>query len=231
MLYLSSLRWWMVLEDCHGFGVRVRILTEERTAKSLILKKVFFKTRSTVPHHQYGSKSQLVLQIHTTAQHRNVCAYTLESLQRSNARPSKIHRRFLGIHLAVWCGTISVSDPRHRLSVQRILGGVCDLSSSIPRIFSKVVNPTRFSSTVGQFVLTASLRSQVNPENKSEFKEVSPERFVAYLLYIPTLYNRFLLQSFCRLRDGFDRVTFLCVQFLGVKILHSVPTWYRTSTI
>nr|GAT53804.1 defender against cell death 1 [Mycena chlorophos] len=36
-----------------------------------------------------------------------------------------------------------------------------------------------FSSTVGQFVLTASLRSQVNPENKNEYKEVSPERAFA----------------------------------------------------
>ncbi|THV05348.1 defender against cell death 1 [Dendrothele bispora CBS 962.96] len=36
-----------------------------------------------------------------------------------------------------------------------------------------------FASTVGQFVLTASLRSQVNPENRSEFKEVSPERAFA----------------------------------------------------
>ncbi|EGO01562.1 hypothetical protein SERLA73DRAFT_176920 [Serpula lacrymans var. lacrymans S7.3] len=36
-----------------------------------------------------------------------------------------------------------------------------------------------FSSSVGQFVLTASLRSQVNPENRSEFKEVSPERAFA----------------------------------------------------
>ncbi|KAE9404513.1 defender against cell death 1 [Gymnopus androsaceus JB14] len=36
-----------------------------------------------------------------------------------------------------------------------------------------------FSSNVGQFVLTASLRSQVNPENKTEFKEVSPERAFA----------------------------------------------------
>jgi hypothetical protein len=35
-----------------------------------------------------------------------------------------------------------------------------------------------FSSNVGQFVLTASLRSQVNPENKNEFRDVSPERFV-----------------------------------------------------
>jgi len=36
-----------------------------------------------------------------------------------------------------------------------------------------------FSSNVGQFVLTASLRSQVNPDNKNEFKEVSPERAFA----------------------------------------------------
>ncbi|KAJ3892603.1 DAD family-domain-containing protein [Lentinula edodes] len=36
-----------------------------------------------------------------------------------------------------------------------------------------------FSSTVGQFVLTASLRQQVNPENKVEFKEVSHERAFA----------------------------------------------------
>lgn len=34
-----------------------------------------------------------------------------------------------------------------------------------------------FGSCVGQFVLTASLRSQVNPANRAEFKEVSPERY------------------------------------------------------
>ncbi|KIM45919.1 hypothetical protein M413DRAFT_64699 [Hebeloma cylindrosporum] len=36
-----------------------------------------------------------------------------------------------------------------------------------------------FSSTVGQFVLAASLRSQVNPNNQDEFKDVSPERAFA----------------------------------------------------
>ncbi|OAX43095.1 defender against death DAD protein [Rhizopogon vinicolor AM-OR11-026] len=36
-----------------------------------------------------------------------------------------------------------------------------------------------FASSVGQFVLTASLRAQVNPENRSEFKDVSPERAFA----------------------------------------------------
>ncbi|PRT54697.1 Dolichyl-diphosphooligosaccharide--protein glycosyltransferase subunit dad1 [Wickerhamiella sorbophila] len=33
-----------------------------------------------------------------------------------------------------------------------------------------------FSATVGQFVLLAALRTQVNPENKEEFRKVSPER-------------------------------------------------------
>ena len=38
-----------------------------------------------------------------------------------------------------------------------------------------------FSSCVGQFVLAASLRSQVNPANSDEFKEVSPERYASWL--------------------------------------------------
>jgi len=36
-----------------------------------------------------------------------------------------------------------------------------------------------FASSVGQFVLTASLRAQVNPDNRAEFKDVSPERAFA----------------------------------------------------
>ncbi|KAI0773798.1 defender against death DAD protein [Fomes fomentarius] len=36
-----------------------------------------------------------------------------------------------------------------------------------------------FASCVGQFVLAASLRSQVNPANRSVFKDVSPERAFA----------------------------------------------------
>ncbi|KAI0786455.1 defender against death DAD protein [Abortiporus biennis] len=36
-----------------------------------------------------------------------------------------------------------------------------------------------FASCVGQFVLAASLRTQVNPANRSQFKEVSPERAFA----------------------------------------------------
>ncbi len=35
-----------------------------------------------------------------------------------------------------------------------------------------------FSATVGQFVLTASLRLQTNPENKGDFEKISNERYV-----------------------------------------------------
>lgn len=38
-----------------------------------------------------------------------------------------------------------------------------------------------FSATVGQFVLTASLRIQCNPQNKGEFGTVSHERYVSPL--------------------------------------------------
>jgi len=49
-----------------------------------------------------------------------------------------------------------------------------------------------FSATVGQFVLTASLRIQTNPENKSEFYSVSPER--AFADYI---FGSLILHFFC----------------------------------
>ena len=42
-----------------------------------------------------------------------------------------------------------------------------------------------FAATVGQFVLTASLRIQTNPENKAEFGTISHERFApaAFVVY------------------------------------------------
>ncbi|KAK9472488.1 defender against death DAD protein [Dipodascopsis tothii] len=40
-----------------------------------------------------------------------------------------------------------------------------------------------FAATVGQFVLTASLRIQANPENASQFKTVSPERAFADFVF------------------------------------------------
>lgn len=37
-----------------------------------------------------------------------------------------------------------------------------------------------FSATVGQFVLTVSLRMQTNPENKADFESISHERYVDF---------------------------------------------------
>ncbi|KAF8863448.1 defender against death DAD protein [Acephala macrosclerotiorum] len=49
-----------------------------------------------------------------------------------------------------------------------------------------------FSATVGQFVLTASLRIQTNGENKADFGEVSPER--AFADYV---FGSLILHFFC----------------------------------
>jgi len=49
-----------------------------------------------------------------------------------------------------------------------------------------------FSATVGQFVLTASLRIQTNVENKADFGEVSPER--AFADYV---FGSLILHFFC----------------------------------
>ncbi|EAT88020.1 dolichyl-diphosphooligosaccharide--protein glycosyltransferase subunit OST2 [Parastagonospora nodorum] len=49
-----------------------------------------------------------------------------------------------------------------------------------------------FSATVGQFVLTASLRIQTNPENKADFESISHERaFADFVL------GSLLLHFFC----------------------------------
>ncbi|KAL2059295.1 hypothetical protein ABVK25_000587 [Lepraria finkii] len=49
-----------------------------------------------------------------------------------------------------------------------------------------------FSATVGQFVLTASLRIQTNPENKMEFRSVSHERAFADFVF-----GSLILHFFC----------------------------------
>ena len=49
-----------------------------------------------------------------------------------------------------------------------------------------------FSATVGQFVLTASLCIQTNPENKTEFESISPERAFADFVF-----GSLLLHFFC----------------------------------
>ncbi|KAF2869453.1 DAD family-domain-containing protein [Massariosphaeria phaeospora] len=48
-----------------------------------------------------------------------------------------------------------------------------------------------FSATVGQFVLTASLRIQTNPENKAEFENTSHERAFADFIFASMLLHFF----------------------------------------
>ncbi|KAK5120346.1 hypothetical protein LTR85_006285 [Meristemomyces frigidus] len=49
-----------------------------------------------------------------------------------------------------------------------------------------------FSATVGQFVLTASLRIQTNPENKADFESISHERAFADFVF-----GSMILHFFC----------------------------------
>ncbi|KAF2485358.1 DAD/Ost2, partial [Neohortaea acidophila] len=49
-----------------------------------------------------------------------------------------------------------------------------------------------FSATVGQFVLTASLRMQTNPENKADFRSISHERAFADFVF-----GSLILHFFC----------------------------------
>jgi len=74
-----------------------------------------------------------------------------------------------------------------------------------------------FSSNVGQFVLTASLRSQVNPENKNEFKEVSPERYGDCFLVasMALSLNHVTFRAFADFALGSIVLHFFVFNFLG----------------
>jgi len=74
----------------------------------------------------------------------------------------------------------------------------------------------RFSSTVGQFVLTASLRSQVNPQNREQFKSVSPERCVSSCCCIEfILMPRCANSAFADFALGSIVLHFFTYNFLG----------------
>ncbi|KAI0269034.1 DAD family-domain-containing protein [Russula aff. rugulosa BPL654] len=84
----------------------------------------------------------------------------------------------------LWAAYLNTTPSRLKLVdaflVFLVLSGViqfvyCVLVTSFP--FNAFLSG--FASTVGQFVLTASLRSQVNIANRALFKAVSPERAFA----------------------------------------------------
>ncbi|KAN0097789.1 defender against death DAD protein [Tylopilus felleus] len=71
-----------------------------------------------------------------------------------------------------------------------------------------------FASAVGQFVLTASLRVQVNPENRSEFKDVSPERSVFPPVH-PIMHAQHAHRAFADFALGSIVLHFFVFNFLG----------------
>lgn len=100
---------------------------------------------------------------------------TVEGLLRRHVEETEIHRFIPGLPHALRDCTVPVLYPHHELPFQRVFGRV---STTSPPSQGNTNGRLRFSSCVGQFVLTASLRSQVNPENRGTFKDVSPERCV-----------------------------------------------------
>lgn len=74
-----------------------------------------------------------------------------------------------------------------------------------------------FSATVGQFVLTASLRMQTNPENKAEFVSISHERLVLTLRIRLIAANSLFFSSraFADYVFGSLLLHFFCVNFIN----------------
>ncbi|SPO39230.1 related to apoptotic cell death regulator DAD1 [Pseudozyma flocculosa] len=58
--------------------------------------------------------------------------------------------------------------------------------------FNSFIAGQVFASTVGQFVLAASLRIQANPENSHVFPKVSPERAFGDFLFASVLFHFFV---------------------------------------
>jgi oligosaccharyltransferase complex subunit epsilon len=77
-----------------------------------------------------------------------------------------------------------------------------------------------FSATVGQFVLTVSLRMQTNPENKADFESISHERYVRHFTILKSiLEDRTDVHGFHRAFADFIFgsmiLHFFCVNFIN----------------
>ncbi len=134
----------------------------------------------------------------------------MEGVLRDNLNAAQDDRRVPGLPYAFRHHTVPLLHPHHQLPLQRVLGWV---RFNVVMFYFCLSSAYSFASCVGQFVLTASLRSQVNPANRNEFKEVSPERYVVDSIHesrILILYRG--PQSLCGLRARLDRTTLLRVQ-------------------
>ncbi|KAH8768465.1 DAD family protein [Hyaloscypha sp. PMI_1271] len=101
------------------------------------------------------------------------------------------------IALGIWQNYLDTTPQRTKLidvfmAFLVVVGGLqfvyCVIAGNYP--FNAFLSG--FSATVGQFVLTASLRIQTNAENKADFGEVSPER--AFADYV---FGSLILHFFC----------------------------------
>ncbi|KAL2041360.1 hypothetical protein N7G274_005742 [Stereocaulon virgatum] len=101
------------------------------------------------------------------------------------------------IALQIWTNYLNTTPQRVKLidvfmAFLVVVGGLqfiyCVLVGNYP--FNAFLSG--FSATVGQFVLTASLRIQTNPENKMEFRSVSHERAFADFVF-----GSLILHFFC----------------------------------
>jgi len=113
------------------------------------------------------------------------------SLAKSNSQSPQ------EIALGIWNNYLDTTPQRTKLidvfmAFLVVVGGLqfvyCIIAGNYP--FNAFLSG--FSATVGQFVLTASLRIQTNPDNKSFFSSVSPER--AFADYV---FGSMILHFFC----------------------------------
>jgi len=113
------------------------------------------------------------------------------SLAKSNSQSPQ------EIALGIWKNYLDMTPERTKLidvfmAFLVVVGGLqfvyCVIAGNYP--FNAFLSG--FSATVGQFVLTASLRIQTNPDNKTFFSSVSPER--AFADYV---FGSMILHFFC----------------------------------
>lgn len=86
--------------------------------------------------------------------------------------------------LATLCGSYASTTPRKLKLVDSLLAFLV-LSGVLQFVYAVLVTNfpfnsflAGFASTVGQFVLAASLRMQANPANQATYASISPERYV-----------------------------------------------------
>ncbi|KAF2739188.1 defender against death DAD protein [Polyplosphaeria fusca] len=131
-------------------------------------------------------------------------SHTAPSAQSASSTPAKSSSKSSGnaldaqeIVLGVWNKYVEKTPQRVKLLdcfmlFLAVVGALQFLYCIIVGNFPFNAFLAGFSACVGQFVLTASLRIQTNPENKKEFETTSPER--AFADYV---FGSFLLHFFC----------------------------------